>query len=101
MLPKVRAEAATVPVTLFETVTDFVPVTVAVARTVVALLSVRDPALIAVIVVLAGMFVPVIGMPTTKPTVLLTGRSVPTTVWVAVEVGAVALMAVMTVPVGK
>ena len=100
-MPKVRAEAASVPVTLFETVTDFVPVTVAVAKAVVALLSVKEPALTAATVVLAGMFVPVIGMPTTKPAVLLTGRLVPTTVWVAVAVGAAAPIAVMTVPAGK
>ena len=40
-MPKVKAEAASVPVTLFETVTDFVPVTVVVATVVVAALKVR------------------------------------------------------------
>ena len=100
-MPKVRADAASVPVTAFETVTNLVPVTVAIARAVVAVLSVKEPALTAATVVLAGILVPVIGMPTTKPAVLETGRFVPMTVWVAVVAGAIALMAVMTVPAGK
>ena len=89
------------PVTALETVTDLVPVTPATARTVVAVFSVNELALTAAMIVFAGMLVPVIGMPTTKPTVLETGRSVPRTVWVAVAVGAVAPMAVMTVLAGK
>ena len=84
-----------------ETVTDLVPVTPATARTVVAVLSVNELALTAAMVVFAGMLVPVIGMPTTKPAILDTGRLVPMAVCVAVAVGAVAPMAVMTVPAGK